>query len=118
MSLGLPQIPHRLALTLLGHDRVLSNTLKAIILQIRCYIVSGTPNAVKTSGVQHGSVLGPLLFLVYVNDIWKNIDSSIRPFADDCIMYRQITNKKDIVKLPKELERGVSGGKWDENKTR
>jgi hypothetical protein len=30
-----------------------------------------------------GSVLGPLLFLAYVNDIWRNIESKIRLFADD-----------------------------------
>ena len=40
-----------------------------------------------TSGMRQGSVLGPLLFLVYVNDISRNVDSSIRPFADDCIIY-------------------------------
>jgi len=46
-----------------------------------------------TSGVPHGSVLGPLLFLVSLNDIWKNTDSSIRLFPDDCIIYRKITDK-------------------------
>jgi hypothetical protein len=38
-----------------------------------------------TSGVLHGSVLGPLLFLASVNDIWRNIEPTIRLFADDCI---------------------------------
>ena len=30
----------------------------------------------------------------YVNDIWRNTDSNIRLFADDCIIYGKITNKK------------------------
>jgi len=46
-----------------------------------------------TSGVSQGSVLGPLLFLVDVKDICRNIDSSIRLFADDCVIYRTIKNK-------------------------
>jgi len=48
-----------------------------------------------TSGVSQGSVLGPLLFLAYVNDIWRNIESTIRHFADDCVIYRKIINKKE-----------------------
>jgi hypothetical protein len=54
--------------------------------------------------VLHRSVLGPLLFLVYVNDIWRNINLSIRLFADICIIYRKITNKNNIGKLGKVLD--------------
>jgi hypothetical protein len=43
-----------------------------------------------TSGVSQRSVLGPLLFLAYVNDTWRNIESTIRPFADDCVIYRKL----------------------------
>ena len=46
------------------------------------------------AGVPKGSVLGPLLFLVYVNDICRKIDSSIRLFTDDCIIYKKIANTK------------------------
>ena len=40
-----------------------------------------------TSGVPQGSVLDPLLFLAYLNEIWSNIESTIRLFADDCEVY-------------------------------
>ena len=62
-----------------------------------------------TSGVPQGSVLGPLLFIVNVNNIWRNIDWSIRLFADGCIIYRKIMNKNDIEKLQKDLD---TLGEW------
>jgi hypothetical protein len=51
------------------------------------------------SGVPQVSVLGPLLFFACVNDIWRNIESTIRIFADDCIIYRKIINNKDLENL-------------------
>ena len=44
------------------------------------------------SGVPQGTVLGPLMFLVYINDINENITSSVRLFADDCVIYKSITS--------------------------
>jgi len=52
-----------------------------------------------TSGVPQEVTLGPLLFLAYVNDIWRNTESNIRLFADDCMIYRKIMDSSDIHKL-------------------
>ena len=45
-----------------------------------------------TSGVHQGSELGPILFLLYINDLPNGISSGVRLFADDAIVYRTISD--------------------------
>ena len=64
----------------------------------KCFRASGSKGyvngvesdlALVVSGVPGGTVLGPLLFPLYINDISVGIDSQIRLFADDCVCYRE-----------------------------
>ena len=41
------------------------------------------------SGVPQGTVVDPLMFLLYINDIGENIGSSVRLFADDSLIYME-----------------------------
>ena len=51
------------------------------------------------SGVPQGTVLGPLLFLIYINDTESQITSSIHLFADDSALYRPIYSESDSLSL-------------------
>ena len=60
------------------------------------------------SGVPQGTVLGPIAFLFYINDLAANISSQVRLFADDCLLYTATTAdevsqslQEDLVKLEK-----------------
>lgn len=48
-------------------------------------------------------VLGPLLFILYLNDLPDGLSSQVRLLADDCILYREITSMEDSITLQNDI---------------
>ena len=65
------------------------------------------------SGVPLGSVLGPILFLIYINDLEDDISSKVLKFADDTKVFRKVTNDTDKLSLQDDLNKlnGQKNGK-------
>ena len=55
------------------------------------------------SGIPQGTVLGPLLFVIYINDILDHVDSEGLLFADDAKIFRAITCKNDALLLQHDI---------------
>ena len=68
-------------------------------------VVNGATSSstIVTSCVPEGIVLGPLLFLLYINDPPDNISTSARLFADDCILYTPIGTQNNSSLLQNDL---------------
>ena len=63
------------------------------------------------SGVPQGSVLGPIVFLIYINDLDNNITSNVLKFADDTKLFRKVNTDGDKQHLQNDLDTLV---KWSE----
>ena len=77
----------------------LDNRTQSVILN-----GSNFHNITVSSGVPQGSVLAPILFLAYINDLLEQVKSRVRLFADDTAMYLALDNQAVSEILQKDLE--------------
>ena len=63
------------------------------------------------SGVPQGTVLGPLCFLLFVNDLVNDITSNIKLFADDTLLYSLAHNSYDAISVQSDLDKLVERAK-------
>ena len=105
-------VAHKRLLRKLEHYGVVGNThrwiTKWLTQRTQTVVVDGeSSTAIKVgSGVPQGTVLGPLMFLLYINDIGDEVhDSKLRLFADDCLLYREIRTRNDEEGLQQDLDK-------------
>ena len=69
---------------------LLSNRFQRVVLNGK------TSNWEKiNAGVSQGSILGPLFFLIYINDLTDGISSIMKPFADDTSLFSVVQNNNN-----------------------
>ena len=112
-------ILHQRLLWKLGHCGINGNIHKWISSQFLCHrtqsvMVEGVRSREDSAdlGVPQGTVLGPLLFLIYISDLPSVLDpdTAVRLFADDCLVYLSVRTAEDQRKLQQDLKCPVTVG--------
>ena len=109
-SKAFDSVPHQRLLEKLRFYGISGNTNRIIASMLQNRRQRVILNGCKSSwvpvrsGVPQGTVIGPILFLVYINDIREGISSKMRLFADDSIIYREIKSEADHQILMNDLK--------------
>ena len=105
-------VPHRSLIAKLRQLNINKFLLKWIVDYLtdrtQCIGVEGatSPSKPVLSGVPQGSVLGPLLFIIYIDGLTNTLsNSSMSLYADDLLLYRTIQSPTDYQTLQAELNR-------------
>ena len=103
-------IPHQRLLMKLDYHGIHSNTKRRISrfltkrLQRVCVNGQCSDWSPVWSGTPQGTVFGPHLFLLLINDIHEKVTSTTRLFAHDCLLYRPINSVEDEKALQEDLD--------------
>jgi len=54
--------------------------------------------------VSQGSILGPILFLIFIDDLQDGISGAVLRFAKDIELFRPVVSQTDQIKLQKDVE--------------
>ena len=108
-------VPHNKLLHKLDHYGIrgpIHKWLTNFLIERKMRVVlegEASGEATVDSGVPQGTVLGPLLFLCHINDLPEAVKSQVRLFADDCLLYRNISTPQDHITLQEDLRPGGLG---------
>ena len=112
-SKAFDKVPHyRLCekLAFYGIQGPLLNWIRSFLTnRTQCVVLNGQSSRPSNvlSGVPQGTVLGPLLFLCYINDLPKIFTSKVKLYADDVLLYSSIRTITDCQNLQDDLSRLV-----------
>ena len=105
----LPQVPHRQLLYKLNYYRIRGSTHNWIASWLseryQKVVLDGQASdpVPVLSHVTQGSVLGLVMFLIFIHDLPDNIRSSDHLFANDCVLYRNINSLTDCQSLQGDM---------------